>query len=122
MLRVRIGFSNSPKGRKVAVALAQNGSVARLVIMDNLGSHKGETVRTMIKAAGARRLVLPPCNADLNAIEQVFAKLKHLLRKAKEPTVGATWQCIGALLSSFQPQECSNCFRHAGYGAAALWL
>jgi transposase len=88
------------------------------VIMDNLGSHKGEAVRAAIKTAGARLLFLPPYSPDLNPIEQVFAKLKHLLRKAKERTADATWQRIGSLLPSFQPEECSNYLRHAGYGAA----
>jgi putative transposase len=55
-----------------------------IVIMDNLGSHKGDTFRTAIRAASARLFFLPPCSSDLNPIEQVFAKLKHLFRKAKE--------------------------------------
>lgn len=84
--------------------------------MDNLGSHRSEAVRTMIKAAGARLLFLPPYSPDLNPIEQVFAKLRHLLSKAKERTVDATWQRIGALPTSFWAEECSNYFKHAGYG------
>jgi len=88
-----------------------------IVIMDNLGSHKGEAVRAAIASAGARLLFLPPYSPDLNPIEQVFAKLKHLLRKAKERNVEATWQRIGSLLQTFQPKECSNYLRNAGYGA-----
>ncbi len=53
-----------------------------IVILDNLGSHKGEAVRKAIRAAGARLLFLPPYSPDLNPIEQVFAELKTLLRKA----------------------------------------
>lgn len=86
------------------------------VVMDNLCSHKGEAVRAIIKAAGARLIFLPPYSPDLNPIEQVFAKLKHLLRTAKERTVAATWQRIGAILQDFKPEECSNYFRNAGYG------
>ena len=56
----------------------------RLLILDNLGSHKGKAVRRAIRASGARLLFLPPYSPDLNPIEQVFAKLKHLMRKAKE--------------------------------------
>ena len=52
-----------------------------IVIMDNLGSHKGQAVRKTIRAVGARLLFLPPYSPDLNPIEQVFAKLKLLLRK-----------------------------------------
>ena len=88
-----------------------------LVIMDNLGSHKSEAVRAAIKAAGARLLFLPPYSPHLNPIEQVFAKLKHLPRKAKERTLDATWQRIGSILPAFSAQECSKYFSNAGYGA-----
>ena len=63
-----------------------------VVVLDNLGSHKSHAVRAAIRAAGAHLLFLPPYSPDLNPIEQVFAKLKTLLRKAAERTVEATWQ------------------------------
>lgn len=88
-----------------------------LVIMDNLGSHKSEAVRAAIRAAGARRFFLPPYSPDLNPIEQVFAKLKHLLRKAQTRTVEATWRSIGSLIDRFTPSECANYFRNAGYAS-----
>ena len=88
-----------------------------IIIMDNLGSHKGRAVRAAIRAAGARLFFLPPYSPDLNPIEQVFAKLKTLLRKAAERTVEATWKRIGALLDRFPPDECSNYFRNAGYAS-----
>ena len=53
-----------------------------IVIMDNLGSRKAKAVRQLIRAAGAKLFFLPKYSPDLNPIEQVFAKLKHLLRKA----------------------------------------
>ncbi|SEI66165.1 Transposase [Sphingobium sp. AP50] len=81
-----------------------------IVIMDNLGSHKGQAIR----AAGARFPFLPPYIPDLNPIEQVFAKLKLLLRKAAERTVEATWQCIGQLLNAFPPHECANYLGNSG--------
>jgi transposase len=87
-----------------------------IVVIDNLGSHKGKAVRQAIRAAGAKLIFLPPYSPDLNPIEQVFAKLKTLLRKAAERTVDATWQRIGALLPAFTPQECAN-FRNAGYAS-----
>lgn len=62
-----------------------------IVVLDNLSSHKGDAVRKIIRAAGARLLFLPPYSPDLNPIEQVFVKLKHLMRKAAERTVEATW-------------------------------
>ena len=86
-----------------------------IVIMDNLGSHKGQAVRRAIRDAGAKLFFLPPYSPDLNPIEQVFAKLKTLLRKAEERTVKATWQRIGTLLSAFAPDECSNYLVNAGY-------
>jgi transposase len=58
-----------------------------VVIMDNLGSHKGEAVRQAIRSAGAKLFFLPKYSPDLNPIEQVFAKLKHLLRKAAARTL-----------------------------------
>ena len=88
-----------------------------IVIMDNLGSHKGKAVRRAIRAAGARLFFLPPYSPDLNPIEQVFAKLKTLLRKTAERTVDTTWKRIGTLLDAFSPQECANYFRNAGYAS-----
>jgi transposase len=88
-----------------------------IVIIDNLGSHKGKAVRRAIRAAGAKLFFLPPYSPDLNPIEQVFAKLKTLLRKSAERTVEDTWKRIGALLQSFNAQECANYFRNAGYAS-----
>ena len=88
-----------------------------IVVMDNLGSHKGNAVRRAIRAAGARLFFLPPYSPDLNPIEQVFAKLKTLLRKAAERTVEATWKRIGSLLNTFSPAECANYLRNAGYAS-----
>jgi transposase len=86
-----------------------------IVIMDNLGSHKGPKVRAAIEAVGAKLLYLPPYSPDFNPIENAFSKLKALLRKAAERTVDALWDRIGALLGEFSPQECANFFAAAGY-------
>ena len=86
-----------------------------IVIMDNLGSHKGAGVRTSIERAGAKLLYLPPYSPDFNPIENAFSKLKALLRKAAERTVDGLWNRIGALLPTFTPQECANFFAAAGY-------
>ena len=88
-----------------------------VVILDNLGSHKGQAIRKAIRAAGARLLFLPPYSPDLNPIEQVFAKLKTLLRKAAERSVEAAWRRIGSLLDAFAPQECANYFANSGYAS-----
>jgi transposase len=89
-----------------------------IVIMDNLGSHRGQVIRRTLRAVGAKLLFLPPYSPDLNPIEQVFAKLKALLRKAAERTVTATWQRIGRLLDAFTPAECANYLRNSGYASA----
>ncbi len=86
-----------------------------IVVLDNLSSHKKAAVRKAIRARGAKLLFLPPYSPDLNPIEQVFAKLKHLLRKAAERTKEATWRRIGNLLECFSQAECNNYLVNAGY-------
>lgn len=86
-----------------------------IVIADNLGSHKVTGVKEAIAARGATILYLPPYSPDFNPIEQLFAKLKALLRKAAERTVDALWAQIGRLLDTFSPHECRNYFAAAGY-------
>ena len=86
-----------------------------IVVFDNLGSHKGSEVREAIRAAGARLIFLPPYSPDLNPIEQVFAKLKTLLRKQDPRTVEATWRSIGTVLERFTQNECQQYLEHAGY-------
>jgi transposase len=88
-----------------------------IVVLDNLGSHKGQAVRRAIRAAGAHLLFLPPYSPDLNPIEMMFAKLKTLLRRADERSIAAVWHRIGNLLNEFSPNECSNYLRHAGYAS-----
>ena len=86
-----------------------------IVIMDNLGSHKGKAVRQLIRSAGAKLFFLPKYSPDLNPIEQVFAKLKHLLRKTAARTVDAVCAAIGDLLQTFTPEECANYVTNSGY-------
>jgi transposase len=86
-----------------------------IVIMDNLGSHKAKAVRQLIRSARARLFYLPKYSPDLNPIEQVFAKLKHFLRKAAARTVEAVCAAIGQALQAFTPEECANYFAHSGY-------
>ena len=85
------------------------------VIMDNLSSHKGPRVRELIEAAGANLLYLPPYSPDFNPIENVFSKLKALLRKAAPRTIEALWNTIGVLVDLVTPKECANMFAAAGY-------
>ena len=88
-----------------------------IVILDNLGSHKGAEVRRLIEQQGASLVFLPPYSPDLNPIELAFAKLKALLRRAAERSVDALWERIGTLLDEFHKDECKAYFRHAGYAS-----
>jgi transposase len=97
---------------KVLVPTLQQGDI---VIMDNLGSHKGKAVQALIRSAGAKLFFLPKYSPDLNPIEQVFAKLKHLLRKAAARTAETICAAIGEILRTFTPQECTNYFTNSGY-------
>ena len=88
-----------------------------VVVMDNLGSHKGAGIRTAIEAAGASLLYLPPYSPDFNPIENAFAKLKAALRTATERTLDGLWATIGRIVPTFTPAECANYFAAAGYDA-----
>lgn len=90
----------------------RNGDI---VVLDNLSSHKVDGVREAIEATGAELRYLPPYSPDLNPIEQLFAKLKALLRKAAARTVDALWSAIGQLVEKFEPDECRNYIRNSGY-------
>ncbi len=88
-----------------------------IVVMDNLSSHKGVGVRAAIEAAGASLLYLPPYSPEFNPIENAFAKLKAMLRKAAARTVEGLWNTIGRIVDTFTPSECANYFAAAGYDA-----
>jgi transposase len=96
-------------------ALAPTLEAGDIVIMDNLSSHKVAGVKQAIEAKGAKIVYLPPYSPDLNPIEQVFAKLKHLLRKASARTVDALHDAIGKLLHQFSSEECRNYITNSGY-------
>ena len=100
--------------RRVLVPELRPGDI---VILDNLPAHKGSRVREAIEAVGASLLYLPPYSPDFNPIENAFAKLKALLRKAAERTVEGLWTAIGRLIDVFTPTECANYFAAAGYDA-----
>lgn len=86
-----------------------------IVVLDNLGSHRGKIVRQLIRSVGAKLFFLPKYSPDLNPIEQVFAKLKHLLRKAAARTVDTVCAAIADALDEFTPQECANYLKSSGY-------
>ncbi|GJE83916.1 transposase [Methylorubrum thiocyanatum] len=99
----------------VARVLVPELAPGDIVVMDNLGSHKGPAVRAAIEAAVARLLFLPPYSPDFNPVEIAFSKLKALLRTAAERTVGGLWTAIGRLINTITPDECTNIFAAAGY-------
>jgi transposase len=101
----------------VEQVLAPTLAPGDIVVLDNLGSHKGKAARAAVRARGAHLIFLPPYSPDLNPIEQVFAKLKHLMRSAQQRTVEDTWRKAGQLLDLFSPSECANYLVNAGYGS-----
>ena len=90
-----------------------------IVVIDNLPAHKVAGIRQAIEARDAKLRYLPPYSPDLNPIEQAFAKLKALLRKAAERTVDGLWNAIGKLLDLFPPAECANYLVNSGYPRSA---
>jgi transposase len=88
-----------------------------VVVLDNLAAHKVAGVRQGLAAAGASLLYLPPYSPDLNPIEQLFAKLKALLRKAAARTRDELWSTIGRLLATVPPAECARYLHHCHYGS-----
>lgn len=104
-------------GLYVEQVLAPTLRPGDVVVLDNLASHEGKAARAAVRARGAHLIFLPPYSPDLNPIEQVFAKLKHLMRKAQPRDVEATWRKVGELLQRFEPHECANYLINAGYGS-----
>ena len=99
----------------VEQVLAPTLAPGDIVIMDNLGSHKGKAVRQEIRKAGAKLLFLPKYSPDLNPIEQLFAKLKHRLRAAQKRSATELSDAVAEILATVTPQECSNYLKHDGY-------
>lgn len=97
---------------KVLLPIFRPGGI---VVLDNLGSHKGKAVRQLIRSVDAKLFFLAKYSRDLNPIEQVFAKLKHLLRKAAARTVDTVCAAIARALDAFTPDECANYLKNSGY-------
>jgi transposase len=86
-----------------------------VVVLDNLSSHKRGSTRTLIEAAGATVLFLPPYSPDLNPIEMVFAKIKQQLRSLACRTRDALWAAMQNVLDQISTSDATNCFRHCRY-------
>ena len=101
----------------VEQVLAPTLNVGDIVIMDNLGSHKAQATRRIIREAGAKLFFLPPYSPDLNPIEQMFSKLKAGLRKLEARTVDSVCNAISKSLDGFKPDECANYLANSGYAS-----
>jgi len=111
---------DSPVNRVIFEAWVEQALVPELrpgdiVVMDNLSSHKGPAVRALIEAASAHLLYLPPYSPDFNPIENLFSKIKALLRREAARTIDTLWAAIGRILDLVTPRECQNMFAAAGY-------
>ncbi len=98
--------------------LAPSLQSEQVVVMDNLSAHKGERVRQLVEERGAELLYLPPYSPDLNPIEEAFAKIKNLLRKAEARTREALVEAMGQAISAVSARDAQGFFEHCGYRAA----
>src|SRR5215212_2424242 len=92
------------------------------VVMDNLSSHKGSRIRQIIEGGGCELIYLPPYSPDLNPIEEAFAKLKALLRRAEARTREALMEAMGRALDAVTANDARGFFDHRGYCATVHLL
>ena len=101
--------------RELVVPLLRPGQI---LVLDNVATHKGEELRRLVEAAGCRLRFLPAYSPDLSPIEEAFAQLKALRRRAKARTAAALEAAIGDALDVVTPRDARRYFAHCGYGAA----
>jgi transposase len=106
----------------VEQVLAPNLEEGQVVVMDNLGAHRPKRIRELIEQRGCELVYLPPYSPDYNPIEEAFAKIKNLLRKAAARTKEVLVEAIGAALSAISSQDARSFFEHAGYGPTGQLL
>ena len=92
-----------------------------VVVMDNLSSHKRLRTRLLIESAGAELRFLPPYSPDLNPIEQIFSKVKQLLRSLACRSRRELWQSMQSVLDAVSPSDAENCYWHCGYSLHLGW-
>ena len=102
--------------------LAPSLRPGQVVVMDNLSSHKAARVRELIEERGCELMYLPPYSPDLNPIEEAFAKLKALLRRAGARTREALIEAMGRVLEAVTASDARGFFEHRGYRAKAHLL
>ncbi len=91
----------------------------QVVVLDNLGAHRGERVRELVEARGCELLFVPPYSPDFSPIEEAFSKIKALLQKAEARTGGDLVEAIGWALSAVTDQDAKGFFGHCGYPLGA---
>lgn len=101
----------------VETQLAPTLKPGDVVILDNLSVHKSATAEAAIRARGAWMLFLPQYSPDLNPIEMAFSKLKAHLRRAAARTFDALFKALHDICGLFEPDECRNYFKAAGYAS-----
>lgn len=99
----------------IETQLAPTLSAGDVVILDNLAAHKSEKAAESLRQRGAWFLFLPPYSPDMNPIEMAFSKLKSHLRRIGARTFNDLWKAIGQICDLFDPEECWNFFKKAGY-------
>jgi transposase len=95
--------------------LAPSLKPGRVVVMDNLGAHKGDRVKELIEARGAILVFLPAYSPDFSPIEEAFSKIKALLKKAAARTREVLTEAIGQALQAVTAQDAEGWFAHCGY-------
>ena len=103
----------------VEYALAPGLRPGQVVVLDNLGAHKGERVRELVEGRGCELLFLPPYSPDLNPIEKAFSKVKGLLRRAGARTREALIEALGQALDAVTGRDARGFFEHCGYRLSA---
>ncbi len=95
--------------------LAPSLSPGQVVVMDNLGAHRGRRVRELVEGRGCELLYLPPYSPDFSPIEEAFSKIKTLLRKAKARSRRTLVEATGRALSVVTARDARGWFGHCGY-------
>ncbi len=101
--------------RELVVPLLRPG---QLLVLDNVATHKGATLRRLVEEAGCRLRFLPAYSPDLSPIEEACAQLKALLRRAEARTAAALETALGDALAAVTPRHARHYFTHCGYGTA----
>ena len=99
----------------VEKVLAPTLKPGQVLILDNLSAHKGQKVKQLIESRAASVIFLPAYSPDFNPIEEAFAKLKALLRKAGARTQEALLEAIGRALDAVTASDARGFFEHRGY-------